>query len=315
MLARVQTNLSYKFANMEKTYSNFLISIWLFTFSDLKTIVGPKTLFGLTHALAADMFAFKDLSILPRSHILMRTPIVICWIWINLLPFCIDNQRQPSAIAEDAANKPWRPLPSGLVGSQQVKHWMLALYPMAVITSISVGGLRQCVALIILGVWYNDFGGSDKNFFVRNLINACGFVCYASGATEVALGQALPISLTAVWWFSLVGAVVLTTAHSQDMADQVGDRLRDRKSVPLTIGDGPSRWTIALFVSAFSIAGPSFWGLHWFGYVVPVILGALVTVRTLKWKSVTADKATFRVWNIWMMAMYVLPLTASLSLT
>ncbi|KAF3764062.1 hypothetical protein M406DRAFT_339778 [Cryphonectria parasitica EP155] len=291
-----------------------LLSIWLFTFSDLKTIVGPKTLFGLVHALSADVFNFDHFATPSDLRILLRTPIVLWWTWINLLPFSIDNQRQPSAVLEDAANKPWRPLPSRRIESEQAKKWMLALYPVAVLTSICTGGLRQCIALVFLGVWYNDLGGSDTHFLIRNFINACGFVCYASGAMEVALGRALPVSLTAISWFAMIGAAVLTSVHSQDMADQEGDRLRGRKSVPLTVGDEPSRWTIALFVSAFSILGPSFWGLAWLGYAAPVVLGATVAVRTLSCRSVMADKITFRVWNLWMVAMYFLPLIASRSL-
>ncbi|KUI73677.1 Digeranylgeranylglyceryl phosphate synthase [Cytospora mali] len=313
-----QTAFAYglrkKIASTISQCSFDLLSIWLFTFSDLKTIVGPKAVFGLVHALSAEVFDFDRLTTPSDLRILLRTPFVIWWIWINLLPFSIDNQRQPSAVLEDAANKPWRPLPSQRIESEQAKKWMLALYPVAVLTSIYAGGLRQCLALVLLGIWYNDLGGSDTHFLTRNFINACGFVCYASGAMEVALGRALPVSLTAISWFSMIAAVVLTSVHSQDMADQEGDRLRGRKSVPLAIGDTNSRWTIAIFVSAFSIFGPFFWNLDWLGYAGPVILGSTVAVRTLSCRSVRADKMTFRIWNLWLVGIYFLPLVARRSL-
>ncbi|KAF6223097.1 hypothetical protein HO173_013310 [Letharia columbiana] len=75
-----------------------LYSIWLFTYSDLKTIVGPKTAFGIFNSLQASAF---DLPCLQYSTALKRLPLVVFWTWINLLPFSIDNQRQPEAIRED----------------------------------------------------------------------------------------------------------------------------------------------------------------------------------------------------------------------
>jgi len=140
-------------------------SLWLFTYSDLKTIVGPKTTFGLCSSLSAEIFGVS-----PKSTrlILARTPLILLWTWINLLPFAIDNQRQPLAIHEDGINKPWRPMPSGRVSPQQAKRWMLGLYPAAIVFSFCFGGLRQCVVLILLGLWYNDLSGADKNPMIRN---------------------------------------------------------------------------------------------------------------------------------------------------
>jgi len=283
-------------------------SIWLFTFSDLKTIVGPKTLFGTINALSTLAFHFDQNTVPNNIDILCRTPRVAFWIWINLLPFAIDNQRQPEAILEDSANKPWRPMPSRRVCPKRARTWMLCLYPFAVLTSVGFGGLRQCLTLVFLGVWYNDFGGADAHCFVRNLINACGFVCYAAGAMEVALGRPLPASTTIIWWFFVIAAMVFTSVHSQDMADQEGDQIRGRKSVPLIIGDGPSRWTIAISVSTFSLFCPWFWDLMPWAYLGSVILGASVSLRSLIYRSVKDDKVTFRLWNLWIVAIYCLPM-------
>ena len=292
-----------------------LNSIWLFTFSDLKTIVGPMTVFGTINALSTLAFHF-DQNVVPSDiDVVRRTPRVALWIWINLLPFAIDNQRQPAAMLEDSVNKPWRPMPSKRVHPEQAKVWMLSLYPLAIIASMYVGGIRQCLALALLGVWYNDLRGADAHCFVRNIINACGFVCYASGAMEVALAQPLPASTTLISWFAVIAAMVFTSVHSQDMADQEGDQLRGRKSVPLTIGDELSRWTIAVFVSAFSLFSPWFWGLALWAYLCPVILGAIVSLRSLVNRSVMDDKITFRLWNLWMVAIYCLPLVKRQSIS
>ena len=235
-----------------------LESLWLFTFSDLKTIVGPKAFFGTVNALAVTAFEL-ELGDQPTSwDILRRIPTTIIWIWINLLPFNVDNQRQLGSIIEDRVNKPWRPIPSRRVTPERAKKWMFCLYIVALLASKFFGGFQQSLVLLFLGLWYNDFGGADVHCLLRNLINALGFVCYASGAMEVALSKGPLYSRRLSLWFLTVGLVVrlvLTSVHSQDMADQKGDRLRGRKSVPLTIGDIPSRWTIAISVLALNDFG------------------------------------------------------------
>ena len=206
--------------------------------------MGPTSAFGVFNALQASTFNIT--SSRPCIGILSRLALVIFWTWVNLLPFAIDNQREAAAIKEDGVNKPWRPLPSGRVEPAQAKTIMLALYPIAFLVSTRVGGTRQCLALVALGYWYNDCKGGDKSCIVRNMINACGFVCYTSGAMEVALGSQLPLSLDILKWFLITGLVVFSTVQSQDMYDQAGDSLRGRRTVPLVLGDGPSRWTIAI---------------------------------------------------------------------
>lgn len=234
------------------------------------------------------------------------------WVWINLLPFAIANQRKPAAVLEDSVNKPWRPMPSKRIQPEKAKIWMFCLYPAAVVASLQLGGIRQCVALIFLGTWYNDLNGADVHFLVRNFINACGFVSYASGAMEVALGREVSSSPKTYPWLLVIGLIVFFSVHSQDMPDQVGDRLRNRNTVPLAIGDGLSRWTIAASVSVFSLYCPLFWGCSSWAYVGPMLVGGTVCLRTLTRRSVYDDQITFRIWNLWMVILYCLPLVKSL---
>lgn len=168
-----------------------MYSLWLFTYSDLKTIVGPTTAFGIFNSLQASTF---NLPCLHCSTVFERLPLVVLWTWINLLPFTIDNQRQPEVIREDSVNKSWRRMPSQRMTRCQAKVWMLGIYPLAIIASVYVGGLRQCLCLLCLGFWYNDLRGADHSAVIRNLINSWGFLCYVSGALEVAYASWIPLS-------------------------------------------------------------------------------------------------------------------------
>ena len=299
--------ISNKASTTWDTMKHDLLSIWLFTYSDLKTIVGPNIVFGVFNGLHASVF---DLPCPEYPMILKRLPLVILWIWINLLPFSIDNQRQSTAIKEDGVNKPWRPMPSKRMSPSCAKIWMLGLYPVALLSSVHIGGVRQCLCLICLGFWYNDLGGADRNPVIRNLINSCGFLCYASGAMEVAYGSSLPLSSNSSLfrWFAVIGAVVLTTVHTQDLQDQAGDRLRRRRSFPLAIGDWPSRITIAVPMAFWSWFGPWFWGLPVSSSILPMGLGLTVMLRTLLLRRVADDKRTFLLWNLWIVVFYLLPI-------
>ncbi|KAK4173613.1 UbiA prenyltransferase family-domain-containing protein [Triangularia setosa] len=281
-------------------------SIWLFTRSDLKTIVIPQSGFGIINAIASSG---------GWPEVLARVPVVLFWVWINLLPFAIDNQRQPEAILEDRHNKPWRTMPSERMTEGQAKTLMLFLYPVALFSSLWLGGTRQCLALMVLGYGYNDLDLADWSWVSRNAINALGFCCFASGALEVAMG--FPLSFCGeeshgmIKWLAMIGGIVFSTVQSQDMPDQVGDSLRGRKSLPLAVGDGPARWTIAVPMVAWSTICPWFWGVGAVVHAAVACLGLLIACRTLTCRDIEADRRTFRLWNLWMACLYTLPLLSA----
>ena len=288
-------------------------TIWLFTFSDLKTIVLPQTAFGIASVLSGDVLTLNEY---PQfTIVLRRVPMTLFWTWINLLPFAINNQRQPEAIIEDSQNKPWRSMPSERLSGRQAKHVMLSTYVVAFASSLVLGGLRQCLMLILLGYWYNDLGGADYSCIIRNFINACGILSFATGAAEVASASEIfttPFHSAAWQWFSILGAIIFSSVQSQDMYDQAGDSLRKRNTVPLVVGDLFARWTIAIPVALWSYICPAFWQLDIWSRGLVLLVGAVIVLRTLSMKTVAQDKTTFRIWNLWMILCYSLPLIKKL---
>ena len=160
--------------------------------------------------------------------------------------------------------------------------------------------------LILFGWVYNDLGGADKDPVVRNIINGLGYLSFASGATIIASGHSL-LNQMAYCWLFIVGAVVVTTVQLQDMADQEGDSMRGRRTAPLVYGDGPARWTIAIPVVLWSFVCPAFWSSP-LGFILSVVLGITVSARILSIRTLEGDKLTFKLWNLWMMVLYLIPL-------
>lgn len=285
-----------------------VVSIWLFTSSDFKTIIAPSTAFSILHKLASPSFGVEHDSETTTLRLVTQAATVAGWAWINLLPFVIDNQRQVNGIEEDRHNKPWRPLPSARMTPKQATNLMLATYPVAILASICLGAPLQSVTLLGFGIWYNDLRGADANWLIRNFINACGFVCYTSGALQVALQIPVFFNETLSKWFIIIGAIVFSTIQIQDMSDQVGDKKRSRRTAPLVLGDHFARWTIALPMLFWCWFCPWFWSVPAGGYTLPVALGGTVATRTFLKRTVEDDKSTFRLWNLWMVSLYTLPL-------
>ena len=286
-----------------------LKTLWLFTYSDLKAIVIPSTAFAALTVLSGPILTTNPDPGVLRT--VTRVPQMVLWIWINLLPFTTDNQRQARSILEDVANKPWRPMPSQRLSKRAALRLTVCGYFLAVMTSVCLGGLFECILLMALGVWYNQLGGSDVNCCLKNFINACGITLFALGTTRVATQGHLPASLfnpVAKYWFLVVATVILTSIQTQDMYDQTGDRIRGRKTLPLVVGDLAARKTIAFAVCFWSVLCPIFWGLRSPFLAVSIAFGTFIAFRTLSRHSVAADKKTFWFWNLWMIMLYSMPL-------
>ncbi|KAI0528370.1 UbiA prenyltransferase family-domain-containing protein [Xylaria digitata] len=305
----------YMLQNTIRGLAYHMRTLWLFTFSHIQTIVIPSTVFGICNALSAHRFDFSSSHPINIPYILIRLPLILIWTWINLLPFAINNQRAAPAIAEDAVNKPWGPLPSGRISPHTARTIMLSMYLCAQIFSALIGGdLFQGLSLVVLGMWYNRFGSADYHPLIRNGIYALGYLCFTSGAMEVALGESLflftNISPLLVQWLGLIAAVIVTTVHSQDLYDQKGDAVRGRRTLPFVIGDGPSRWILAIAIYEWGLICPRFWNASWTPRVLSIGLASLIGFRTLSYRDISSDKSTFLIWNIWVSLLYMLPLMA-----
>jgi hypothetical protein len=78
--------------------------------------------------------------------------------------------------------------------------------------------------------------------------------------------------------------------------------------MPLVVGYGVARWTIAIPTAVWTVAEPRFWNLGIVGSFGQFVIGWTVILRMLIVRDVAGDKTTFQVWNLWMVSLYLLPL-------
>lgn len=267
----------------------------------------PETAFVVFSARSGPSLTTNATPLL--TDIASRLPQIIFWTWINLLLFDVANQRLPQSILEDTVNKPWRPLPSERLTAAEARLLLLVLIPAAFVVFIFLGGVLESVAMMALTWMYNDLAGADENYIVRNAINACGFVCYSSGATAVAAGYGrYELNQKAYPWLAIIGAVVFSTLQMQDMADMEGDAARGRRTLPLVHGETIARWSIAIPVAAWSLICPAFWECGAVGYGVSVAAGSVLFVRILLLDGRFAYRKTWGMWCLWTMTLYLQPL-------
>lgn len=159
---------------------------------------------------------------------------------------------------------------------------------------------------------YNELGGSDESYIIRNLLLAATYAGYCAGAVKVASGYDTDITRAAYDWIAMIAGVKFTTMHVQGVKDQKADDARRRKTFPLVLGDGPARWTIAVPVLVWSLMCPTFWSLQLYESMVSIALGPIVVYRVILIRGISADRLTWKIWGMWLPSLYFLPVFKTL---
>ncbi|KAL8693256.1 MAG: hypothetical protein Q9218_001890 [Villophora microphyllina] len=277
-----------------------LHTLLLFTFSDIKNILIPQTLLGLVTALCCSHPSTP-------SAVLGRLPHTIAWVWLHLLVFNTSNQTQPSSQIEDLQNKPWRPLPSKRISHGEARALFYATSALATMLSVGIGGLRESALLMGLYVLNNDLSLGDSGAVSRNALNAAGYTTFAFGAVAILThGTGCAVTQQGYLWLLLLAAVILTTGQCQDLEDQDGDRAKGRSTIPLLFGDEVGRWSVIVPMAGWTFFAPRYWDCNFQYSMVLLAIGAVVMKRLVIGDK-EGYKKTFRLWNCWIIALYMLP--------
>ncbi|KAI0813659.1 UbiA prenyltransferase family [Xylaria sp. FL0064] len=288
-----------------------LFTLYLFTASDFSAVLLPQTLFAL-FSMFSGQFTASDWQTETQISFFTRLVCVVVWIWLQLLVLDLANQRLPESVAEDAINKPWRPITSGRITAEGARRLLIASIVVTLAVSNYFGVTSEALLLFMFNWIYNDLGLANSHWLLRNLMNALGITTIGAGATRVACNDLAFMTVPATRWWLLCGGMLMTTIHAQDMYDQQGDAVRGRSTAPLVLGDGVARWTVGAGVLFWSVTMPYCLSLRFrdnlIGYCGPVLLGMAITFRILTCRDVSSDRRTFKLWALWTICLYSLPL-------
>ena len=239
-----------------------------------------------------------------------RLPLMFIWLWVHLLVENVANQRLPEAVVEDRENKPWRPIPAGRLSPREAMTVLRIAVPLALGISLILGSFVPSVTLMAFIWLYNDLDGSSTGTMQRNMITTAGLCCFGWGSVMTLLagdiskeGERLLYK-----WMALTAAVLTTTVQAQDFPDIAGDIARGRQTIPLLYGSSFSRGSLAVLTTVWGAVLPAFWNASFWGWWTPTCIGGAMSVLTLlRWDPSTNEKV-WRLWCLWITAIYLLPL-------
>ncbi|KAI0650936.1 UbiA prenyltransferase family [Trametes meyenii] len=259
-----------------------LYTLYLFTKSDMKTILFPITLFAWYSSPNACLASVAS---------------AFFWTWLHLLQFCVSNQ--VLSPGEDASNKPWRPIPSGRITLDQATTLRWLLLPTCLLLS-AMHRLTAVGMIFALGVLLHNEMKLDSHWFTRNVLNALGYAVFDSGATAIAqkgLISALPPTAILAHYLSI--GIILTTIHAQDFQDEAGDRVEKRHTIPIVMPH-LGRLSMPVGLMLWSIALAFKWSHSLALSLTVLFLGAVVGGRFYFLRTPQSDKASYVLYNVWL---------------
>ncbi|EPQ53734.1 hypothetical protein GLOTRDRAFT_24494, partial [Gloeophyllum trabeum ATCC 11539] len=266
------------FRGLLGTATNALWTFFLFTKSDFKTIMLP--------IVASVLATCPDLRIENLAFSMF-------WTWLHLLQFCTSNQTL--SVDEDAANKSWRPVPSGRISLASAKALRWWTVPLCLLLSHQKGALLPSMSLTVMTLMHNELGW-HSGWFGRNLCCALGYMAFEWGAISLASSSGLQDQSNVIYAIGLSGVLLMTTVHTQDFKDVVGDRIHNRKTLPIVMPKA-SRIFILVAMTAWSLFLPTLWGVHPLVAILFAALGFLIGVLCYAFRSVKADQIMYLVYN------------------
>ncbi|KAJ8088596.1 hypothetical protein PM082_013839 [Marasmius tenuissimus] len=264
-----------------------LMTLFLFTKSDFKTIFFPVAMFSLVAASS------------PKMHQILETAI---WVWLFLLQFCVSNQvLSPD---EDALNKPWRPIPANRISPWAAKRLRLILVPVCLSLSQSLGVFGPGL-LLTAGIFCNNELYFDSHWATRNLANALGYFAFESGASSIMSGVP-PVALGPKTFSALRTStlLILTTIHAQDFRDKAGDLTQGRKTLPI-VAPKWSRGTMPVLLILWPILLQPIYG---FGINIMMFILAVasaVGARFYLMRNPCDDEWSYLFYNVWLSAIQI----------
>ncbi|KAJ7126383.1 UbiA prenyltransferase family [Mycena crocata] len=267
---------------------DFPKTIFLFSQSDIVPILGPSLAVSLVLAGPTDFAAFI---------------MGFTWLELHLLTFEIKNQM--IGVEEDRLAKPNRPIVSGRISMDAAQTLYLVLGVISVLYSVYHHVLLCSIVYMVAIYCYNE-GGMSRNWFLKSLLGAMGYVCYCWGTTII-FDHGHNLSQTSVVAIAMSGLIHTTTGHAQDFRDRFGDASIGRKTLPILLPPGLARWSLMALVAGWTAGLIYLWNPPCLVTLLFTVLCCISTVKFVLDHSVEADRVSYWWYNMWLITAHSLP--------
>ncbi|EGR49593.1 uncharacterized protein TRIREDRAFT_31041, partial [Trichoderma reesei QM6a] len=175
-----------------------------------------------------------------------------------LCNYIFDIANQASSPLEDYLNKPYRPIPAGLISLDQAKaRWILTwtLGPVIIYYSFGLWAALHLLHFQIL-IWVCYVWPRWYSWFMRNYFAAVSYFILSRLLNQVLLANGPSVQGNNICIDAIVFFWLMATIHIQEFYDLEGDRKSDRKTLPMLLCDKGLkvlRAGTSIFIIAFSL--------------------------------------------------------------
>ncbi|KAI0280099.1 UbiA prenyltransferase family [Russula aff. rugulosa BPL654] len=255
------------------------------------------------HLYTAMLFTWTDYKTIFFPYLLK----CCLWVWVHQLLCNVSNQARSHD--EDKLNHPWRPLPSGRISESEAValRWAVVAACVTLSSMYNPDLVRTTLGLVAVTFTYDELGGAG-NVIGKALCTAGGYISFELGATTI-IGVLDFISVTSI---IISGILIFTAIQAQDFPDVEGDKAVGRMTFPIYAPE-LSRIVTLFATSAWSVFLCWFWEIGPISTALFTSFGLHVGLRYYCWRTIEADKKSYLIFNVWLMAAHVLPLHARTS--
>ncbi len=273
-----------------KTIASEVYLYWRFTRYDISATVIPGMLFMLAawHSAQPDWHALPGLVVWGMIYF-----------WLYCTTFCLSNQL--AGEAEDRLNKPDRPLPSGLVSRRGT--WIRWFGTMILFTLVGWWlGVVEWTLLWQVTLTLHNLGGFARHYWLKNLAMMLGVIAQLAAAWQMVR----PLTPEAYTWLIFAALTAFANISIQDLRDIDGDRLNNRRTLPIVFGTNFTRGFVAVafvlsaLLTHFALFVP--FGLNVGALLLDLVLAGLCLViagRVLLFRTTAADHVSYMLYTYW----------------
>lgn len=237
---------------------------WRFIRSNFPPSVVPGVIFTISAWHVSDA---------PPGRLFLALPAALVYMWLFIYVHELPNQAEGAA--EDAVNKPHRPIPSGLCTVREARMRRMPVAVAYLTVSAVIGPPAVAASAVwLVSVVVQHYGHGHRWWPSKALHTVVGT---AVGLTTTWLAGAGAITAEGWGWITAGAAYWTGVGFLQDQRDVQGDALLGRRTLPLVIGQRATRLLGTAFLSVLplSLLVPlSVWGGR---YAVVTTAGAAFT--------------------------------------